>query len=477
MSGHAVKFDDISTSLQPVAYDITNSNISFQPAWHVKATLKGHPDYSFEIPKITKLSIHQEFERNVCDFINISVLVPISVFRSLELYFRGLKCKLEFYRADPKENIISTMPSFTLEWFAIPLNHGSLYRNANPQQLNESDGNQYDKQQLVEISFSLDNPAATDMRNKKTSGVFRDTNVTEMLYWTSYHFGAKTVDMRPVQNTEVYENFILEPMHYMNDIFDYIQTRYGIYQFGISIYYFGLNEQDGILYIYPPYLYNPPLLEGEPETEIIYLGQRQLQFGVNTSKMYPPGGKKITMNGETKDITGGFKILCSNVGDQFSLSDFGADTHGTISLTFNANRIIDKWRSIEQDNQYRCIPKHKGDVLDGIAKDQDLVGFAASHYNPRYDVSYNNGRVISSALAKVNCDVVTLRWTGAEPWSLRPGRRITFTYGVNTNTYVEQIPGICSEIVYSFTPVKGERPGIDFFECFADIMLKLQRKR
>ena len=477
MSGHAVKFDDISVALQHIAYDITDKNTNFQPAWHIKATLKGQPDYSFEIPKITSLSIHQEFEQNVCDYINISVLVPIRVFRSLELYFRSLKCELKFYRADPKENIIATTPSFTLEWFAVPLNYGSIYRNANPKQLNESDGYEYDKQQLVEMKFSLDNPAATDMRNKKTSGVFRNANVTEMLYWVAYHFGARTVDMRPTLNDETYENFILEPMHYMNDIFDYIQTRYGIYQEGISVYYYGLNAQDGVLFIYPPYRYNPDVLPNETETEIVYLGQRQLQFGVNTSKLYPPGGKKITMNGETKEITGGFKILCSNVGDQFSLGDFGADIHGTISLTFNADRIIDRWRSIDQDNQYQCIPKHKTDIIDGIAKDQSLVGFASSHYNPRYDVSYHNGRVITSALAKVNCDVITLRWTGAEPWSIRPGRRITFTYGVNTDKHVNQVPGICSEIAYAFTPVKGEKPGIDFFECYADIMLKLKRQK
>ena len=478
MSGHAVKFEDIPTTLQPIAYDIANQVTNIQPAWHVKAKLKGMQEYVLDIPKITHLSIHQEFELNVCDYINISVLISISDMRVLEMYYKSLKCQLEFYRADPKESVFSAMPALTIEWFALFLNHGSIYRNANPKQLNDNSGEYYEKQQLVEVRFSLYNPAAIDMRSKKTAGVFRDTNVTEMLYWISYHFGAKTVDMRPSQNTEKYENFILEPMYHMNDIFNYIQERYGIYQFGISVYYFGFKDQDSALYIYPPYMYDPPLLDTDEATEIIYLGQRQLEFGVNSSKKYPVTGKTVTYNGQSMDITGGLKILCSNVGDQFSPSDFGADTVGTISLTFNANRIIDKWRSIKQDNQYRCIPQHKQDVLDGMAKDQDLVGFASSHYNPRYDVSYNNGRVISSKLAQTNCDIITLRWTGAEPWALRPGKRIMFSYGEHTNNgAATQVPGIISEMTYAFIPVQNNRPGIDIFQCNADILLKLKRTK
>lgn len=475
MSGHAVKFEDISTPLQPIAYDIVNQATNIQPAWHVKATLKGMHEYTFKVPKITHLSIHQEFELNVCDYINISVMVPIKEMRLLEKFYKSLKCKLEFYRADPKESVFATVPSFTLEWFAVFLNHGSIFRTANPKQLNSLSGETYDQDQMVEVKLSLYNPGAIDMRSKKTAGVFRDTNVTEMLYWISYHFGAKIIDMRPSQNTEVYENFILEPMHYMNDIFTYIQERYGVYQFGISVYYFGLSEDDSVLFIYPPYMYDTPLLETDDLIEIIYLGERQLQMGVCTSKMYPKGGTKVTYNGLTKEVSGGLKILCSTVGDQLSQSEFGADTVGTISLTFNANRIIDKWRSIEQDNLYRCIPKHKTTVMDGMAKDQDLVGFASSHYNPRYDISYNNGRVISSKLAKPNCDVITLRWTGADPWSLRPGRRVLFTYGEHTNADVNQIPGIFSEVGYMFVPIKTDKPGIDIFQCTADMVLKLKK--
>jgi len=475
MSGYAVKFEDISVPLQPVAYDIANQVTHVQPAWHIKAVLKGMNDYSFEVPKITHLSIHQEFELNVCDYINISVMVPINEMRILEMFFKSLKCKLSFFRADPKESIVSKVPAFEIEWFAVFLNHGSIYRNTAPKQLNELDGKQYDKQQMVEVSFSLVNPGAVDMRGKKTAGVFRNAKVEEMLYWVSYHFGAKKVDMRPVQNTNIYENFILEPMHYMNDIFSYIQERYGVYQFGISVYYFGLDAQDGVLFIYPPYLYDPPVTDVEDSIEIIYLGQRQLQFGVNSSKSYTKEGKRVTYNDITVDITGGLKILCSQVGDQFSPSDFGADTVGSMSITFNADSIVDKWRSIDQDAQYRCIPKHKLNVMDGIAKDQDLVGFASSHYNPRYDVSYNNGRVISSQLAKTNCNLITLKWTGATPWKLRPGKRILFTYGEHTDSDVNQIPGIISEMAYNFTIVHGDKPGVDYFQCDAEIMLKLKR--
>lgn len=473
----AIKFEDIPISLQPIAYDIANQSKIFQPAWHIKATLKGPSGFELPVSKIVRLEIHEEFEASVCDFIHMSVMLSLSEIRRLELFHKSLKCQLDFYKADPEQGIVSSQPAISIEWFAIFTNRGSVYRNATPAQLNNISGEQLGTQQMVEVSFSLYNPGAIDMRGKKTAGVFRNTNVTEMIYWTAYHFGAKTIDMKLSQNSIVYENFILEPMHYMNDIFDYIQNRYGVYQYGISVYYFGLSEKDSVLYIYPPFMYDPPQVEVDTPIEIIYLGQRQLQSGTNSCKLYKTTGEKIDFNGKSVDVTGGLKILCSNIGDQFSPGDVSADSTGSISLVFNANKIVDMWRDIKQDSQYRCIPKHKDTVMDGIARDQDLVGFASSHYNPRYDISYNNGRVVSSKLAESQCDIVTLRWTGAQPWSLRPGKRITFTYGENISERVNQCPCICSELVYGFTPLKGNKPGIDYFECFADMILKLKRQK
>lgn len=477
MSGHAVKFDDIPIPLQPVAKDIADQVTVLQPAWTIKATLTASGGFELKVPKITQLSIHEEFEAKVCDFINMTIEISIFDMRKLELFYRDLDCTLEFYRADPEQGIVSSQPAFTIKWCAVFTNRGSIYRNATPNQLNNLSGEQQEKQQMVQVQFSLYNPGSMDLRNKKTSGVFRDMNVTEMIYWIAYTFGAKTVDMKPAQNTIKYENFILEPMHYVNDIFDYIQYRYGIYQYGVSVYYFGKGEKDSALFIYPPFMYDPPLMENETPTEIIYVGQRTLQFGVNTSKKYPKGGKKVVHNGKTVDIAEGLKILCSNIGDQFSPGDVSADSVGTISLVFKANKIVDQWRDITQDDQYRCVPKHKKDVIDGMAKDMNLNGFASSHYNPRYDVSYNNGRVITSKLAQANCDIVTLRWTGAIPWTFKPGRRIIFTYGEATAELVNKIPGICSEIVYAFTPIKGNVPGVDYFECAADLILKLKRTK
>ena len=200
--GGAHTFEDISVPLRPLAFDIANTVKSFQPCWHIKATLKSMHDSSWDVPRITKLSIHEGFELNVCDFIHISVMLPINDLRSMELFYRSLRCQLEFYRADPSNGKISVQPSITLNWLVVFANRGSIYRNATPAQLDNNAGERYDQQQMVELSFFLYNPGAIDMRSKKTAGVFRDADVTEMLYWASYYFGAERVDMRPVQNTE-----------------------------------------------------------------------------------------------------------------------------------------------------------------------------------------------------------------------------------------------------------------------------------
>lgn len=469
-------FDNIPEVIRPIACDIAKQIGDIQPTYRLELKLLSKDNFSIDVLNVKSFSLHEEFETNVCDYINLKIQLPLYQIPILEARYKDLKCYVGIFPGDPNETTVIKTPMYEFTWTAIVVNRGSLFKNVTPRQAGYDSEKYSIQSQLVDIDLQLFNPEAIMVKQRKTAGVFRDVDVTSMLYFLCSHMGVQRLDMVKPHNTDTYENFIIDPMHYLNDIFNYIQERYGIYQYGVSTYFLGKNEKDSCLYVYPPHFFDPAIGENDILIEILYVGQRVLRAGAKQHKLYPSGTTEIEYNGVKHKISGGLKILCNDIVSQYTLADSGAENVGTINLVFNANKTIDRWRDIEIDGQNRCVPKHKMEVIDTMKKGHDFTGFTTTHYNPRYDVSYNNGRHISSKLASVDCDVTVFRWYGAEPWTFKPGKRVIFSYGKDDSKYVKQVPGIVSEVVYVFAPMASVKPTLIYCTCTAEVMLKQKRE-
>ena len=468
-------FSNIPAQMQAIANDIISAAGSVKVVYCVEMTFI-NGNFSVEVPIISSIVLEEMFETKVNDVLEIDFSVPISAKIALERLYKDLKCNLKFYLMDPTSEIRSKKPVFEILWNVIILNRGNTFHTLLPKQLLNSIGGYRETLRAEPMTVQLYNPGAVEIRSRKTAGIYRNVNVQDMIYHISNLFGVKTIDLIAPQNTNVYENFILEPMHYILDIFDYIQNRYGIYQRGVSIYYNGLDEDSSKLVVYPKYEYEPPRRENDNEVEILFVGQGNLLSGHNSYKTYSPIGEDVTFNNSTLSVSG-TKIICNSVVSQATAADSGADTIGTISLVFNANKTVDKWRTIESDTKNRAIPRHKDDIIDGMKEDKGFIGFTSCQYNPRYDVSYNNAYRISSTLASVNCDLLQCRWHGAKPWTFYPGQRVTFTYGTGADKDVVKVPCICAGVSYSFLPIQATNIKLNLFECEANYLLKLSRIR
>lgn len=469
-------FENIPDVIKPIAYDISSQIGDIQPAYYFDITLLSNNNFQIKVPRVKHFSIHEEFELNVCDYINLTVQLPIDSIKLLESRYKDLKCQVKIFCGDPNASTLPANPKYNFTWIALLKNRGSVFKNVTPAQLNNNSGEWTEKDQLVDIELQLYNPGAIKIRQRKTAGVFRNATVEQMLYFVCSHIGVERLDLIPPHNTLTYENFIIDPMHYLNDIFDYIQQRYGVYQQGISTYYFGINDSDSCLFVYPPYHYDCGVRENDIVIEVLYVGQGNLSAGAKQHKVYPKPGYDVEYNGVKHHISGGMKILCSDVVAQYTNADAGAEDIGTLTLLFNANKTIDRWRDIEIDGKNLCIPKHKSVIIDTMKNGFDFTGFTSTHYNPRYDVSYNNAYVSSSKLASVDYDVTVFKWYGAEPWTFEPGKRVLYSYGKDTSKYVTQVPGIVSEVVYVFTPIPANKPGHNYCTCTAEVMLKQKRE-
>lgn len=468
-------FTNIPTQMQAIAYDIVNGAGSVKVVYCVEMTfINGNT--SIEVPIVRGIFLEEMFETKVNDILEIDFSVPISDKITLERLYKDLKCNLKFYLIDPASEIKSNKPVFEITWNTIIINRGNTFHSLLPKQLVNVTGGFRESTKSEQMTVQLYNPGAVEIRSRKTAGIFRNVTVQNMIYHVSSLFGVKTLDLIAPQNTTVYENFILEPMHYMLDIFDYIQNRYGIYQRGVSIYYSGLSEDSGKLVVYPRYEFEPPRRENDSDVEILFVGQGNLSNGHSSYKCYSPYGESVTYNNSTISVSG-TKIICNEIDAEATTADSGADAIGTLSIVFNANKTIDKWRSISSDGKNRAIPRHKDDIIDGLKEENDFIGFTSCQYNPRYDVSYNNAYRISSALASVNCDLLKCKWSGAKPWTFYPGQRITFTYGTGSDRDVVKVPCICAGVAYTFMPLQATNVRLNLFQCEANYLLKLSRIR
>lgn len=464
-------FTNIPLDMQPIVNDITTLAAVDMLTYYVELEFfNSRTNVSHSIPIITKIDIVQNFEEKIADSIELDVQVSKDTKQWVMDNFKDMYCWMKIYFYDSKAAYKSTTPIIDLTWLILVKNRASTSKFELPKQREGFDGNESAKNALEPLTVSLYNPDILKMKTYKTCGNFRNSTVANLIGYLATVFDVKTMNLIPPHNEEVIENLLIEPMHYIMDIFDYLQKRYGIYRQGVSIYYTHNNTDRGVLYVYPKYEYEPVFWKNKP-IEIYYIGNGNMISGSDNYRIYSPDSE-ITYKEKTTKVSG-TKIICNHTVSAHSASEIGADRIGTLSLMYNANRTVDRWRHIKVGTGNVAVPVHNLDLLDGMKVSADFTGFTTVQYNPRYDVSYNNPYLISELLSAVNCDIVVLHCSGMRPWLIEPGQLINFVYSKSVNSMVK-VPGICSSAIYSFIKTKSVKAGENVFQCDATFTLKLK---
>ena len=467
----ATNFAATPTEMQPIVSDIVNSSggkyaLSFEALIHNRVT-----DRYFEVIYVNSIDLYQEFENNIGDMINLNISVDEETYNDINNNYKDMICELRGYMCDPLAGEFKKDPIIEIAWFVIIENRSNASKFILPKQELGQSGEAIKQNRLLEITLKLYNPGILRMKSRKSSGIFRNTTLANYIGFVSTVFGAKTFDLTPPDNTTVIENLVVEPMHYMADIFDYLQQRYGIYLKGVSVYYTGYKEEDSCLYIYPKYETHPTIKQTSA-AEILFIGKNNVPNGWRNYKDYP-AGSKITYKDQEYQVSG-LKILCGDIKESIPLGDTGIDSVGSLSIMFNANRTIDRWRSITVDAKNQAVPIHNPDIVDGMKTNRDFLGFATAQYNPRYDISDNNPYAVNERLALINGELLVLNCTGVEPWLIKPGQLIMFSYSRDTISGLSKIYGIAHSIHYVFIPVKTTNKKIRAFQCNAEMVLRIR---
>ena len=465
----AVSFEATPTEMMPIVSDILSGNHNLGICF--EAEIYNHiTDTTFNVVYVNAIDLIQEFENNIGDRILIDIEVEEDAYNSINNNYKDMICKLRGYLYDPVEGM-KYHELISIDWFIVINNRSNASKFILPKQEAGESGETITQSRLLTMTLNLYNPGILRMKYRKSSGIFRDTTLANYIGFVSTVFGAKTVDLTPPDNTSVIENLVVEPMHNMSDIFDYLQDRYGIYLKGVSIYYTGLSEDDSCLYIYPKYDTHP-ITKQEHAAEILFIGENNVPNGWENFKQYGPDAQ-ITYEENTYPVSG-TKILCGKINASTPLGDSGADTVGTISIMFNGNRAIDRYRFIKVSDANLAIPVQNSDLVDGMKVSKDFLGFATAQYNPRYDISDNNPYKVSEKLSTINNELLVITCTGMMPWLITPGQLIIFSYSRDLISGLSKIYGIAHTVHYSFLPIKVPNKGDRVFQCNAEIVLRIK---
>lgn len=475
MTPGAVSFDATPNEMKAIVDDITGKSAS-KRAFCIEALLHNRiTDRYYEVLYVNSFDLYQEFETKTGDMINLNVSVDEDTFNDINNDYKNMECEIRIFDCDPLSGKYKdkTKPMFEISWFLIIENRSNVSKFILPKQEAGRNGEAIKQNRLLEINMKLYNPGFLRIKSRKTTGIFRNSTLANYIGFVSTVFGAKTIDLTPPDNTSVIENLVIEPMHYMLDLYDYLQQRYGVYLKGISVYYTGLKEENSCLYIYPKYETHP-VIRQDDAVEILYIGRNNVPNGWINFNRYAQD-TKLTYGDKSWSVSG-LKILCGEIVNSIPLGDTGVDSVGTLSIMFNANRTIDRWRKITVDPKNLAVPVHNSDLVDGMKSNKDFFGYVTAQYNPRYDVSDNNPYVVNEKLSAVNNELLILNCTGLQPWLIKPGQLIIFSYSRDLYSGLSKIYGIAHSIHYVFVPVKSTNKKIRAFQCNAEIILRIKQE-
>lgn len=236
----------------------------------MRFSCKSFPDLTVLFSReIDEFTIHQDFIENYTDKITAKLTIGIDEYVTLAKLNKDLECKVDitFMRADHGSTEVNEKASsqsyskpadISMTYKAVITNLADIFKLINPARLQfPSHENETDKDRPeLKLNVELIDATVHKARKKILNGVYRDVKMEQVIRYVISSLGFTEAHVAAPDNTKVYTNFIIPPMHYIEDIMGFLQTGngLGIYRNGLCSYI-----SQGVYYVYPRY--------GEPSSK------------------------------------------------------------------------------------------------------------------------------------------------------------------------------------------------------------------
>lgn len=423
--------------------------------------------FEFEPKEIRLLTIEQSFVENFLD--DISLVVQMTPVQLMMLYdnFKELKVNLQFFKCSTKNQNAFSKPVISKTYRAIFKDKADLRKMIPKASLIPSEPNkktQGHADDFIETEFQLIDDKAYKLRHRSMNYLMRNCTVRDIILNCCSLFGIKKVSFVEPHNKQKYENVIIPPVLSFEQVFQYINEFFGVYNTGFTYYY-----TEDVLYIYPTY---DAEMKSPTCTHFYNVGISQYDgmecyHAVDTDKNY-----HVVIN---TPVT--FK----------NLQDEGPDNVGTHFMGLDADYIIDNTSVITEGKDAEHSRNGLGELKVTRLKTymqasgMDDAGIMFHTYNPKYRFDWNNKYTIPSMLSSYRGSLLSMQWVCAVPYSIKPGYRIYYNYDseitnkrdqnayISNNYKYETRSGNCIKASYRLEPV-GRYTDYLVFRCTGDLV-------
>jgi hypothetical protein len=396
--------------------EINKVGISTLAGVYVARMVLHNPDteYNMKVSLINSLEILQDYYNSYMDKIIVNIDVTSAELIAIQNNIQGLECVITLTAFDMEQSVeLVKLPPIIIKTKAI-VDPVDISKLSNPAQVNlneeKSPDNAQQAQLTVKYSLSLVAPAIYDIRHTSINTILNKVNMEQVVSWLCYQFGFENVYIVPPDNTQVYNTVIIPPVKDISNVFTYLQNTYGIYSKGLGYYV----TTDNTFYIYPQFALDMDHATIKNAVHIIH-GPTEYYTGMS-----------IYHNVIDNDLW----ILSISSVDMKSPTSAAEENNGNVMLYTNADNVLDNRVNIDakgnvtrDEKNLTVIQSANDNAMSKSANVMKYKGLCSNIYKATSEIASYTGTYLS------------VGWTTAEPFIIRPGMHFIYQYDDANNNF------------------------------------------
>lgn len=451
-------YSKTSKRLEKLLLSVVNNNSTscvFSPSCIFR---NPNTEFKFTTRYLESMDIVQDFVGNYSDNIQISFKVSMTEYQSLLDNMQDLECTIKLQPVDPvtTEELIEQDPFILESMVVIMADQTNMNKVASAGTLsddNVTNGGEVPNtpakaQAQMTYTCHLIEKGAFALRHVQLNAILTNTSMRDAINWMAQQFGAESNVIIPADNTQVYSNLVIEPMKGIDDLFPCMQSRYGIYAYGLGYYY-----TDKTLFVYP-------------------------QFNTDEGSNTAPGIIRI-LNAPQNSYAGegcyhleqdADTLILSNTDKKMlSMNSVGEENGGGTRVSMNADNQRDN--SVKIDDKGK-VTRDLDSFMTTISLSNKGGSANSKSQNLKFDGQRSNIYVSTSEMAMSNGSIMTCGWNSAYPMFIRPGQIISYEYDDQNGTFTSQKGRIMScAYLSSLSPGKDASVPLIKFSCQMQMFL------
>lgn len=375
-----------------------------------------------------RLDIIRNYEDAFIDYMEVEFTITPAKYVSIMENFKDLICVIKVYKSDTTLTKTDT-PSKIIKSKIVFRDKLDLFKSVSKDKLFPNEGETEQERHVsarIPLKAQLIDPLEYEFRKMRCNGLHSEISIKDALKLYTNQFGISKIKIVDPDNTKVYDNFLIEPIKSIANLFEYIQERYGVYEKGLCYY-----VHNKTMYIYPSYEVE---LKNKWDTPTVHL------YSVDPSTYVgvPCYHKFID---EELHIVSNSPVIDSDL--RASLIE---DIANTILVDFkdelltNTDELKADKVSVELADRVRLLEL------------SDIETMSSDTLTVRYGVSHGNTYPIMTELNRVKNIMTGVNWSMSNPFeaSIEPGSQ--WYYHHDGEDGYKVLPATCRQLVYSITP-------------------------